>query len=112
MSETPGEIIPSPPAPPPAKPAPETPRRRIPPQPIVVAAAAVLVVIALIVAAPLWAPPVMRALPWGSPERLKEPTKPAPQAAAPAPDPAVATLKAQATQISATVQQLTQYPSS
>jgi hypothetical protein len=62
----------------------------------VVAAAGVLVVIALIVAAPLWAPSVMRALPWGSPEKAREPAKPAPQAAAPTPDPAVAMLKAQA----------------
>lgn len=105
MSETPREI--APPPPPPAEPAPETPRRRVPAQAIV-AVASVLVVIAVIVAAPLWAPPVMRALSWGSSEKAQEPAKPAPQAAAPTPDPAVATLKAQLAQNAATLQQLTQ----
>jgi hypothetical protein len=107
MSETPGENAPQPP-PPPAEPAPEIPRRRVPAQAIAAAAASVLVVIAVIVAAPLWAPSVMRALPWGSSEKAQEPAKPAPQAVAPTPDPAVATLKAQLVQNAATLQQLTQ----
>jgi hypothetical protein len=106
MSETSGEIAPSPP-PPSAEPAPETPHRRVPAQAIV-AVASVLVVIALIVASPFWAPPVMRALPWGSPEKAQEPAKPAPQAVAPTPDPALATLKAQLAQNAAILQQLTQ----
>jgi hypothetical protein len=104
MSETPGEI--APPPQPPAESSPEIPRRRVPAQAIV-AVASVLIIIALIVASPFWAPPVMHALPWGTPGKPQESAKPAPQAAAPTPDPAIATLKAQAAQDAATVQQLT-----
>jgi len=107
MSETPGEITPRPPSPPPAEPDRETPHRRVPAQAIV-AVAGVLIIIALIVASPFWAPPVMHTLPWGSPEKKQEPAKPAPQAATPAPDPAVTALKAQAAQNAKTLQQLTE----
>lgn len=107
MSENPGEIVPPPPSPPPAEPAPETLRRRVPPQALA-AVVGVLIVVLAIASTPFWAPPVMRALPWGSPEKAQEPAKPAPQAAAPTPDPAVATLKAQAAQNAAILQQLTQ----
>jgi hypothetical protein len=107
MSETPAEIIPPPPTPSPMEAASEAPHRRVPAQAIG-AAAGVLIIIALIVASPFWAPPVMHALPWGSPAKTQEPATPAPQAAAPAPDPAVAALKAQVAQNAKTLQQLTE----
>src|SRR5215469_5111239 len=107
-------------APPPPPPE-ERPRRAIPARAIVMVAG-VLVVIAVLVASPFWAPPVTRALHWGEPEKASEPAKPSQQAAASAPspdtakpvpqaaapDPAIAAVKAQATQNAATLQQLSQ----
>lgn len=75
---------------------------------MLVAAVAVAVVVGAVATAPFWAPVVVRMLPWGAPNGATAAAKPQPAAAAPSSDPAIAALRAQASQNAGALQQLGQ----
>jgi hypothetical protein len=99
MSE-PAEERGPPPEPPPEPPSSAPPRR---PGAWVSIAAAAAVIIVAIAATPFWAPAVTQLLPWGIPQE-----KPQIVEVAPAPDPALAAVKAEASQNAVLLQQLSQ----
>jgi hypothetical protein len=71
------------------------------------AAAAIIVIVAGVATTPFWAPQIMLALPWGSPQQAAAPAKSPPQPT-PAADPAIAAAKAEADQNAAMLRLLTQ----
>jgi len=102
MSDTAEDVAPLPPLlePPPAEP--PTPERRRIGGAVLVVAVTIIIIIIVVMASPFWAPPIMQILPWGgAPETPRS-------ASPPATDPALAALKAQASQNAAAVQQLGQ----
>jgi hypothetical protein len=114
VSEPAEEIIPPPLLPPPPAEEPVAAARAAPRRfaiPALIAAAAIIAIVAGVATTPFWALQVIHALPWGTPQAsqppVAAPARSLPQPA-PAGEPAIAAVKAEADQSAATLQQLTQ----